>query len=76
MTRPASCDCYAHDGFLTVRGIEDAQRRLELPEVDATESSLYLDSTGSVSGLELERDMFVHSDAYIDSQYRRFRNGL
>ncbi len=69
-----SCNCHSHNGL--VRSPEGlAQRELEGPELAGVVAKRYLDSIGSVSGLELERDMFVHSDEYIDSMYRRFTNG-
>jgi len=71
------CECYSHGGFLMAKGLrEAAQRRLALPEVDAMESSLYLDIPGSVSGLELERDLYADIlDSSIDEQARRFQHG-
>jgi len=71
------CDCFSHNGFLTERGYAElAQRELELGEVDALPHSSYVDTVGSVSALELERDMYGFvSDAQIDQQYRRFLNG-
>ena len=68
------CSCHSHNGFiLSPEGL--AQRELKLDEVDAMESSQYLDRVGSVSGLELERNLYVHDDDYLDQQYRRFHNG-
>ena len=71
------CGCNSHNGFLTSRGLRGvAQREFDLPEVDNMASLRYLDVVGSVSALELERDMYAFvSDAQIDSQYRRFLNG-
>ena len=71
------CDCRSHNGFLTGKGLaETAQRSLEGLEVDGMASSRYLDKVGSVSGLELERDLFVDvPETLIDQQYRRFING-
>ena len=44
--------------------------------MDLGPSSRYLDKVGSVSGLELERDLYASiSDVQIDQQYRRFLNG-
>jgi len=71
------CRCTSHNGFLTVRGYaENAQRSLEGLEVADVDPSRYLDRVGSVSALELERDLYAHvSDTQIDQQYRRFLNG-
>ena len=69
------CSCHSHDGFLTVRGYEDAQRRLKLPEVDATAAKLYLDLGVSVSGVRRDEDPYVMCDQQIEEQHRRFLNG-
>ncbi len=68
---------HARNGFLTAKGLrEAAQRELRLAEVDAMAPLRYLDSMGSVSGLELERDLFENIlDSDIDEQARRFHNG-
>jgi len=69
----SKCGCYAHDGFLTEVGY--AQAKLEQgPELAGAVAIRYLDKVGSVSGLELEREIHV-SDDFIDQQYRRFLNG-
>ena len=68
------CGCYAHNGLvLSPEGL--AQREVKLNGVDSMQSSVYIDSGVSVSGLELERDFHVFDDEIIDSQYRRFHNG-
>ena len=59
------CGCYSHNGFLTRAGYD---------ALDMADSSRYLDKVGSVSALELERDITVPDDM-IDQQYRRFLNG-
>ncbi len=71
------CTCNSHGGFLTAKGLKEAaQRSLEGLEVDGMDVSPYLDKVGSVSGLELERDLYAFvSDTQIDQQYRRFLNG-
>ena len=70
-----TCGCHSHNGFqLSPEGL--AQRDLEGFEVDAMAAKRYLDRVGSVSGLELERDLYADvSDADIDNQHRRFLNG-
>ncbi len=72
-----SCQCSSHNGFLTVRGYaENAQRELEFAALDAMGINPYLDKVGSVSGLELERDLYEHvPEALLDQQHRRFHNG-
>ena len=71
------CRCTSHNGFLTERGYaEVAQRSLEGLEVDAMESSRYVDRVVSVSGLRRDEDLYaLTSDTQIDSQYRRFLSG-
>jgi len=65
------CTCHSHNGFvLSPEGL--AQRELELDEVDAMQSSEYLDRVGSVSGLRRD-EIFV--DSLIDEQNRRFFHG-
>ncbi len=68
---------HSRNGFLTKAGYAlVAQRSLEGLEVDAMEVSRYVDYRVSVSGLELERNLYeFHSDSDIDEQYRRFQNG-
>ena len=69
------CTCHSHNGLLlSPEGL--AQREAGWPAVDAMEEIRYLDSIGSVSGLELERDLFeLPSDLDIDEQARRFHHG-
>ncbi len=68
------CRCHSHNGFqLSPEGL--AQRECELHGVDAMAAQLYLDSRGSVSGLELERNFHVFDDLVIEEQYRRSLNG-
>ena len=73
----SNCSCHSHDGFLTVRGYaENAQRELGLYGLDAMAPERYLDKVGSVSGPELERDLYeMVSDTAIDEQARRFHYG-
>ncbi len=68
------CRCLSHDGFLTDRGYaEVAQRESDRLEVDAMELSLYVDTTGSVSGLRRDETHWDHE--LLDQQYRRFHCG-
>ncbi len=72
----ARCDCRAHGSFLTAKGLEEAAQRLSLEGLAPLGDPGYIDKVVSVSGLELERDMYAHiSDVEIDNQYRRFLNG-
>ena len=70
-----TCGCHSHNGLLlSPEGL--AQRELKLDGLDAMESSAYLDSTGSVSGLELERDLYEYqSSQSLLEQCERFHNG-
>ena len=75
----------SRNGFLTREGMELrkelAQREKGLyvfPGMGLTEyaQTVILDSEGSVSGLELERDLYENIlDSDIDEQARRFHNG-
>ncbi len=68
------CSCSSHSGFLTAKGLKEAaQREGNRPEVDAMETSLYLDKVGSVSGID-QLD-FIFDDCLLEDQYRRFHNG-
>ncbi len=76
MHRP-SCTCHSHGGFLLKRSPEGlAQRTYVVDALDGMPAFGYVDSIGSVSGLELERDLFENiMDSDIDEQARRFHNG-
>ena len=67
---------HARNGFLTAKGLEEAdQRRLEFREgLAGSESSLYLDKVGSVSA---SMGPLVHwpDDLTLDEQHRRFLHG-
>ena len=73
----SDCTCRSHGSFLTAKGLEEAaQRELLLAEVDAMAPLQYLDSRVSVSGLELERDLFVDIPSdLLEAQSERFHNG-
>ncbi len=68
---------YSRNGFLTSRGLREvAQREGNRHGVDIMGMVGYLDKVGSVSGPELERDLYADiSDIRIDEQARRFHNG-
>ena len=71
-----NCGCTSHDGFLTRAGYARvAQRERERPEVDAMETSLYLDLGVSMSALiEPSEPIFV--DEILEEQFRRnFHHG-
>ena len=69
------CDCIAHNGFLTAKGLEEAAQRFcdENEVLAVSMSDLYLDKVGSVSGSFPEESIF--EDALLEEQYRRFHNG-
>ena len=61
-----ACLCHAHNGFLTRKGYE---------AVAEAEQALYLDKVGSVSAMD-EDEGAIWDDELLDSQHRRFLNGL
>ena len=66
------CDCLAHNGFLTAKGLKEAaQRDVFIDGVAGMEMFGYLDRVASVSGLRRDETLYVHDDDYIDSQSRR-----
>ena len=70
------CGCHSHNGLLTSRGREVAQRfsleGLHLRDgVDSRALDEYLDRVGSVSA-SIE---FEFNDSLLEEQYRRFHNG-
>ena len=69
-----TCDCRSHNGFLTAKGLAEAAQQTSLEGLAPRGVPEYVDRVGSVSGLELEREVHV-SDEIIDQQYRRFLNG-
>ena len=71
----SKCRCFSHNGLLTSRGREVAQQT-SLEGLAPWGVPEYIDRVGSVSGLELGRDLYAMvSDILIDEQYRRFLNG-
>ena len=70
------CNCRSHGSFLTAKGLKEAAQRFSLEGLAPRGVPEYVDSMVSVSGLELERNIFVFDDRLIDEQYRRFHNGV
>ena len=73
-----TCNCFAHNGFLTAKGLEEAAQRenvrlLGCYHVDDDPGMYYLDKVGSVSGSDLMVPIF--DDSVLEDQYRRFHNG-
>ncbi len=68
------CDCSSHNGFLTAKGLEEtAQRRDDLPGIDAMDESCYIDTMVSVSAVVEVEGLYVDVPAsLIDEQHRRF----
>jgi len=67
---------YSRNGFLTSRGYREVAQQTSLEGLDSRGDFEYLDKVVSVSGLELERDLYANiSDTFLDQQYRRFHNG-
>ena len=71
------CNCRSHNGFLTKLGFSElAQRRFDPSAIAGMDESEYVDKVGSVSGLELERDLYADSsDQLLLEQCERFHNG-
>ena len=70
------CGCSSHNGFLTERGHAELAQQTSLEGLAPRGVPEYVDSVGSVSGLELERDLYEFIlDSDIDEQARRFHNG-
>ena len=71
------CSCNSHGGFLTAKGLKEAEQRrgdsFVIDGVDKRQLSLYLDKVGSVSGLR--RDEIIFDDALLEQQHRRFLSG-
>jgi len=67
------CNCRAHNGFLTAKGLEEAAERFSLEGLALRSEVEYVDSPVSVSGLRRDETLFV--DDLLDQQYRRFHSG-
>jgi len=69
---------HARNGFLTAKGLKEAEQRgvdrayeLSLEGLAQGDDQLYLDSTGSVSGLSRVEIKMIFDDGVIDEQFRR-----
>ena len=63
----AECSCRSHGGFLTAKGLAETAQQTSLEGLAPRGEFEYIDKVGSVSGLELERDLYAHvSDTQID----------
>ena len=68
------CGCHSHNGL--VLSPEDSPLELSLEGLTGSPSSRILTGSGSVSGLELERDLYeMVTDSELDEQARRFHSG-
>ena len=72
------CECFSHNGFLTRAGYALLDQRGGGPqELHEWSDMCYLDKVGSVSGLELERDLYaIQTSDQLLEQSERFLNGL
>jgi len=53
----SKCSCYAHNGFLTAKGLKEAAQQRAAPgALDATTVMCYLYKYGSVSALDEDED--------------------
>ena len=72
------CDCRSHNGFLTAKGLKETEQRrgdtADFRAVDGSQSSLYIDTRVSVSGLRRDETHWDYD--LLDQQYRRFLNEL
>ncbi len=75
MTR-AVCVCYAHSGFLTAKGLEEAAQRRRFLGVDTPQDVCELDKVGSVSGSRRDETTMIFDEGVIDEQHRRFLDPL
>ena len=70
------CTCHSHDGFLTERGYAELAQQRSLEGLTPASDSVIVDMVGSVSGLELERDLYADvPDQLLDEQVRRSTHG-
>jgi len=70
------CDCSAHNGFLTAKGLEEAaQRKASLDALDNLDMFEYIDNKVSVSGSRRDEIIMIFDDGVLDEQYRRFLVG-
>jgi len=65
------CGCLSHNGFLTVRGYENAQREAGRREVDAMGPCRYLDSRVSVSAMVEVEDDFEYDPNHVELNHAR-----
>ena len=75
----ADCGCHSHNGCITEAGLRLEARlaqQYSLEGLAPRGDAEYVDRVVSVSGLELERDLFVDiPDSLILEQCERFHNG-
>ncbi len=63
---------HSRNGFLTAKGLAEAEQRLSLEGLAPRGSLEYVDSRVSVSASEVE---MIFDDFLIEEQHRRFLNG-
>ncbi len=64
-----ACGCHSHNGFLTAKGLTEAEQR-SLEGLDAREVSREVDKVVSVSALPVPASHW--DDEVIEEQHRRF----
>ena len=71
----SACGCTSHNGFLTAKGLKEAEQRslegLGIPGVDMWPDCQYLDKVGSVSGLRRDEMTMIFDEGVIDEQFQR-----
>ena len=66
------CDCSAHNGFLTAKGLEEAAQRVSIEGLAPLGVREYIDKQVSVSGLTRHDINMDFHEELIDEQHRRF----
>ncbi len=67
---------HSRNGFLTSKGLKEAAQRYSLEGLSPRGDGEYFDKVASVSGLELERDLYdIQTSDQLLEQSERFHNG-
>jgi len=71
-----NCRCLSHNSFLTERGYAELAQRNSLEGLTPGGDCVMVDMPVSVSGLELERDLYaIQTSDQLLEQSERFLNG-
>ena len=66
---------HARNGFLTAKGLAEAEQRLSLEGLAPRGLPEYVDRVGSVSALVEVEEFHVFDERLLEEQHRRFLNG-